>query len=148
MSIDGANEAHGARSTGSAGAPPVAGKAGSAGGGGGAGNANVYPGTNVQLADLDAELVDPAQPQLRVEPDGDADRIFVATPDDDLAGPPPSLSASFIRRANRHAAAEMTGWGVFQDEGSGPEDPAWIVGPADPEVLAQYAKAFHAAPWG
>lgn len=142
----GVEGADGSRSPASAGAPAGSGGVGAADGDGGAdGDPNVYPGTHVQRADLAAEQVDPDQPQLRIEPDGDADRIYVAAPLDPMEGPAPHMAAEFIRGENRAAAAGMTSWGRYGEEGSGSADPAWILAPADRDVVEAYARAYTAA---
>lgn len=104
----------------------------------------VYPGTSVQRADLPAALVDPNQPQLRIEPDGDADRIFVAAPLDMLDGPAPSFAADFIRAENRLAAEAMRAWGRYGEDAAGQTSAAWIVASADPDVLEEYARTYSA----
>lgn len=130
---------NGGRSPDSAGAPSGSGdlRGGSEG--------RVYPGTRVQRVGLPAELVNPEEPQLRIEPDGDGDRIMVAAPLDTLEGPPPGLAAEFIRMENAVAAHNMRGWGQYGEEGTGNTRVAWITAGADPDVLEEYARAYSSA---
>lgn len=100
----------------------------------------VFEGTQVQVATLLPEQVDPRLPQLAVETaDGDADAVFVSLPGDDLEGPAGAGLAGIVRAANRRAAEAMRGWGSVSWDAEGHY---WLVCQADYETQVAYAKAF------